>query len=174
MSPIFTTPRYAQAIDATGDLLVKQSLEFMFVGNVARAAWLGGAIDSGSVDVVAIMQPQQKSQVAMMAGNNGFHVDRTLVEGSEELDLIPLTYEGIRVHVLVASNALYARMVRDAWFERIGEHDWRVPSREDLALLLALSEDEESLQQVIALPDFDRDRYNDKLTSIGLRGLVLQ
>src|SRR5579859_4211966 len=173
MSPIFTTPRYAQAIDATGDLLVKQSLEFMFVGNVARAAWLGGAIDSGSIDVVAIMQPQQKSQIAMMAGNNGFQVDRTLLEGSEELDLIPLTYEGIRVHVLVASNALYARMVRDAWFERIGEHDWRVPSREDLALLLALSEDEESLQQVIALPDFDRDRYNEKLTSIGLSRCVI-
>lgn len=174
MSPVAATPQYARAIDAIGDLLTKLRLEFMFAGHVARVAWLGGAIDSGSVDVVATMQPQQKSQVAMMARNHGFQVDQDEVESAEELDLVPLRWEGVRVHVLVASNALYARMIRDAWSERIGDRDWRVPSREDLALLLAMSEDEAALQQVIALPDFDRGRYNEKLTSIGLRGLVSQ
>ena len=145
----------------------------MFVGAVARAAWLGGAVRKGSIDVVAIMQPQQKSQVVMMAHNNGFTVERDEVDASEELDLVPMMFEGVRVHVLVASNALYARMVRDAWEERIGDHDWRVPSREDLALLLALGEDDDALREMVALPDFDRDRYNEKLISIGLRGLVV-
>ncbi len=172
MSPVAATERYASAIDATGELLTKLQLEFMFVGSVARVAWIGGTIDSGSVDVVAVMQPQQMGQIATMAANNGFVVERDRVDASEELDLVPMTFDSVRVHVLVASNALYARMVRDAWFERIGEHDWRVPSREDLALLLAIGEDD-ALRDVMALPEFDRQRYNDKVTSIGLRGLVV-
>lgn len=171
--PITTTPAYARALDATGQLLGTLGIEFMFVGNVARAAWLETAIGDGSIDVVAIMQPQQKSPIAMMASNHGFRVDPAEVEGSEELDLIPMTYDGIRVHVLVASNALYARMVRDAWFERIGEHDWRVPSREDFAILLALSDDDDGVRAITTLPDFDRGRYNEKVISIGLRGLAL-
>ena len=164
---------YAGAVAAVGDLLSKLQLEFMFAGNLARAAWLGGGITGGPIDVVAIMQPQQKSQIATMASNNGFAVDREEVESAEELDLVPLRWKGVRVHVLVASNALYATMVRDAWFERIGEHDWRVPSREDLALLLALSEDESALRQITALPEFDRARYNEKAISIGLRRCVI-
>ena len=172
--PVVATLEYARAIDAVGELLTKLRLDFMFVGSVARAAWLDTAVDSGPIDVIATMQPQQKSQVAMMASNKGFQVDQAEVETAEELDLVPLRFGGVRVHVLVASNALYARMVRDAWYERIGEHDWRVPSREDLSLLLAMAEDDRGLQQVIALADFDRNRYNEKLTSIGLRGLVLQ
>jgi len=85
----------------------------MFVGSVARSAWLGGLIDSGSIDVLGVMQPQQKNQVAMMASNRGFRVDRDEIDHAEELDLIPLTWideDDVRVHVLVASNALYARM----------------------------------------------------------------
>src|SRR5437764_374197 len=81
---------------------------------VQREAWLGGMIDSGSIDVLALMQPQQQNQVAMMANNRGFRVDRDEIEQTEELDLVPLTWpdddEDVRVHVLVASNALYARM----------------------------------------------------------------
>ena len=95
----------------------------MFVGSVARAAWLGGLIDSGSIDVLGLMQPQQKNQVAMMANNRGFRVDRDEIEQTEELDLIPLTWideEGdVRVHVLVASNALYARMFANARTSRV-------------------------------------------------------
>lgn len=164
---------HGRAIAAVGELLTAQHLDFMFVGNVARAAWLGGAADSGSVDVVAIMQPQQKPQIAMMASNRGFGVEAEEIDATEELDLIPLTFEGVRIHVLVASNALYARMVKDAWSERIGEHDWRVPSREDLALLLALAEDEVSVRRLVAQPEFDRDAFNDKVTSIGLGRLAV-
>jgi hypothetical protein len=160
-------------LGATGDLLTKLQLEFMFVGSVARVAWIGGTIASGSIDVIAILQPQQKSQIAMMASNNGFLVDRDEVEAAEELDLVPMRFEGVRVHVLVASNALYGRMVRDAWSERIGDHDRLVPSREDLALLLAMSEHDEDLQRIIGLPEFDRERYNDKVISIGLRACVI-
>src|SRR5436853_7331367 len=90
--PVATTPPYAKAIEATAQLLTTLRIEFMFVGTVARAAWLGGAIDSGSVDVVAIMQPQQKSQAAMMAHNNGFRVEREEIDQSEELDLIPMRF----------------------------------------------------------------------------------
>lgn len=173
MCPISAAEPHERAITATGELLAKLRLEFMFTGSIARAAWLGGAVDRGSVDVVAIMQPQQKAQIPMMAGNNGFKVDSDEVESAEELDLIPMMFDGVRVHVLIASNALYARMVQDAWFERIGDHDWRVPSREDLALMLALAGDENALQQLIAQPDFDRTLYNEKVISIGLGGLAL-
>jgi hypothetical protein len=171
--PLAASAQHARAIEATGQLLTKLRVEFMFVGSVARAAWLGGSIDSGSIDVVAIMQPQQKTQVAMMAHNNGFRVERDEVDAAEELDLVPMWFEEIRVHVLVASNALYARMMREGWFEGFGEHEWRIPSREDLALLSALQDDEATVRELQALPEFDRARYNERVTSIGLRGLAV-
>lgn len=163
---------HARAIEAVGELLTRLQLDFMFVGSVARVAWLGGRVDSGPVDVVATMQPQQKGQVATMASHRGFVLDREEVDATEELDLIPMKFEGVRVHVLVASNALYGRMVRDAWYERIGGHDWRVPAREDLALLYAMAEENSVADQLAGLPDFDRTRYNELVTSIGLRGLA--
>jgi hypothetical protein len=163
------TSRYQEAIDAVSELLTKLGLDFMFVGNVARAAWLGGTVDRDSVDVVAVMQPQQKNQVAMMASNRGFNVDRDEVEKAEELDLVPLRFGDIRVHVLVATNALYATMVVAA--PRVG--DIKVASREDLALLYALSDDFDAVGRLAASPSFDRKRYNAKLTSIGLSEYVL-
>ena len=171
--PIAISAPFASALEATGDLLTKLRVDFMFVGSVARAAWLGTAIDSGSIDVVATMQPQQKSQAAMMAHNNGFRVDREEIDAAEELDLIPMRFEDIRIHILVASNALYARMMREGWFEAFGEHEWRIPSREDFALLSALAEDRATVDRLLALPEFDRTRYNEKVTSIGLRGLAV-
>lgn len=171
--PFAASASHARAIDATGSLLAKLRLEFMFVGAVARAAWLGGRVDSGSIDVVAIMQPQQKSQIVMMADNNGFTVEREEIDASEELDLLPMMFGGVRVHVLVASNALYARMLREGWYEQIGENEWRIPSREDLALLAALGEDGATVEQLKALPDFNRVRFNERVTSIGLRGLAV-
>ena len=75
MHPPRATPRYARAIEAVAELLTKLRIESMFVGSVARSAWLGGMIDSGSIDVLGLMQPQQKNQVAMMANNRGFRVD---------------------------------------------------------------------------------------------------
>jgi hypothetical protein len=160
--------RYARAIDATAELLSKLRIEFAFVGSIARAAWLGGQVESGSVDVVALMQPQQKNQVAMMASNRGFRVEREEVDQAEELDLIPLHFESVRVHVLVASNALYAKMIGAA---RTAD-GLRVAAPEDLALLLILSEDRDAVDRLMATPDFDRTRYHDMLTSIGLRELV--
>lgn len=160
---------YQRAIDATRELLTKLRLDFMFVGEVARAAWLGGIVDAGAVDVVAIMQPQQKNQVVMMAANRGFGVEREEIEATEELDLIPLRVDQIRVRVLVASNALYARMVADA----PTMDGLRVPTAEDLALLLALSDEHDVVRRLAAREGFDRARYNDKLTAIGLRELVV-
>src|SRR5262249_50643478 len=170
-------PAHAAAIAAVDELLSKQRIEHLFLGNVARAAWLGGVVDAGSIDVLGLMQSQQKNNVAMMAGNRGFHVDRDEVERTAELDLVPLTFEGVRVHLVVASNALYARMFGSAHVGRVlnpsvlnpsvlnpsvlnpsaegrvenpshidpSDIEVRVPSAEDLALLLTMSEDEEAV-----------------------------
>lgn len=173
MPPVAATDQYARAIEATGRLLTTLRLDFMFVGSVARAAWLGGIVGAGSIDVVAILQPQQKSQVAMMAANQGFDADREEIEATEELDLVPLRFDGVRVHILVASNALYARMVSEAWAEHIADHEWRVPSLEDLALLVAMADEQETLRRITELPAFDRRLFNEKVTSIGLRGLAV-
>jgi hypothetical protein len=162
------SPRYERAIDAIHELLSKLRIEWIFVGGIARAAWLGGIVEGGSIDVVALMQPQQKNQVAMMASNRGFRVDREEIEQSEELDLIPLHFDDVRVHVLVASNALYAKMIGAA--RVVG--NLKVASPEDLALLLTLSDDTAAVRQLMSAPDFDRARYNETLTSIGLRELV--
>jgi hypothetical protein len=161
-------PRYARAIEAVSDLLSRLRIEWIFVGGVARAAWLGGAIDGGSIDVVALMQPQQKNQVAMMASNHGFVVDRDEVDASEELDLVPLHFADVRIHVLVASNALYSKMIGAAQIVK----ELRVASREDLALLLTLGEDAAGAHELMSAPDFNRGRYNETLLAIGLRELV--
>jgi len=109
------------------------------------------------------MSPEQKNQVAMMASNRGFRVDREEIEGTIELDLIPLQFvdaEGdVRVHVLVASNALYGRMVAAA-------RD-NIAAPEDLALLFTVAEDPDR-DSLLALPDFDHRKFNDRLRSIGL------
>jgi hypothetical protein len=162
------SPRYARAIDAIRELLTRLRLEWAFVGGIARAAWLGGSIDGGSIDVVALMKPEQKNQVAMMASNRGFRIDRDEVEQSEELDLIPLHFDDVRIHVLVATNALYAKMINAA--RVVG--DLRVAAPEDLALLLTLSEDSAGVRQLMSDAAFDRARFNETLASIGLRSLA--
>src|SRR6476469_3996980 len=143
MHPLRATPRHARAVEAVAELLSKLRIESMFVGSVARAAWLGGLVDSGSIDVLGLMQPQQKNQVAMMANNRGFRVDAEEIAQTEELDLIPLNWideDGdVRVHVLVASNALYARMFAAARTIEIHNRPIRVPAAEDVALLLSMS-----------------------------------
>jgi len=181
MHPLRATPRHARAIEAVAELLSKLRIESMFVGSVARAAWLGGMVDSGSIDILGLMQPQQKNQVAMMANNRGFRVDRDEIEASEELDLIPLTWiddEGdVRVHVLVASNALYARMFGTSraieFSYEFYKREIRVPAAEDVALLLSMADDYDDVRSLAANSEFDRRAFNDKLVSIGLRELVL-
>ncbi len=158
------SPRYARAIDAISELLSRLRLEWAFVGGIARAAWLGGVIEGGSIDLIALMKPEQKNQVAMMASNRGFRIEREEIDQSEELDLIPMHFDEVRIHILVASNALYAKMIASA---RI-VNELKVASPEDLALLLTLSEDAAGVRQLMSDPHFDHARYNETLTSIGL------
>ena len=177
MYPLRAMPRYTRAIEGVAELLSRLRIESMFVGSVARAAWLGGVIESASIDVLALMQPQQKNQVAMMANNRGFRVDRDEIDQAEELDLIPLTWvdeEGdVRVHVLVASNALYARMFASARTIEIYTREIRVPAAEDVALLFSMSEEHDDVRVLAATEQFDRSAFNEKLVSIGLRERVL-
>ena len=188
MHRIAASPLYERAIAAVADLLTRQRLDFVFAGNVARAAHFGTPVDGGSIDVIATMGPQQMNQVAMMASNRGFRVEREEVEATEELDLIPMHFEEVRVHVLVASNALYGRMVAEGVVpgsrfpvpggdsgnrELATGNSIKVPRIEDFALLLQMSNDVTSLMTLIDSPEFDRAAYNRKLTSIGLRALVV-
>jgi hypothetical protein len=174
---ISATARYHRAIGGIADLLGRLRIEFVFAGNVARAAWLGGDVSRGSLDVIALLKPEQKNQVATMASHRGFRVDREEIEQSEELDLIPLTFldpEGdLRVHVLVATNALYGTMVAASREATVDGVPIKVPTAEDAALLLALSEDEVGLRAITTSPGFDRAAYNRKLTAIGLREHVV-
>lgn len=172
MQPIRADARYNRAIHATAELLEKMRLDAMFVGGVARAAWLGGEVTSGAVDVIAVMNAAQRNQLAMMASNRGFRVEREEVEQSEELDLVPLNFvddEGdVRVHVLLASNALYGRMVAVAQPATLEERVVKVPRAEDLATLLLFAEDEVTVRRLATLPEFDRGGFQERLVSIGL------
>lgn len=175
---IRATARHSRAIDATADLLSKQRMECAFTGSVARAAWLGGLVDSGSVDVLALMQPQQKNNIAMMASHRGFRVEQEEIDASEELDLVPLNFvdaDGdVRVHVLLASNALYAKMITAGVPAMLGEREIRVPSAEDFALLATLGEDDDAVRALTGTAGFNRDAFNEKMMSIGLGAMVLQ
>lgn len=170
--PIRASERYAAAIDQVAELLSKLKLDSAFVGGVARAAWLGTELDGGSIDVLALLTPEQKNQVAMMANNRGFQLDREEIDATEELDVIPMRHDGIRVHVLVASNALYGRMVAAAVTANANGRDIRVVAAEDLALLAIVAEDEEMLAGLQS--HLDRDALNRKLISIGLGDQVIR
>jgi hypothetical protein len=174
MHAIRASARHAMAIHATAELLEKQRIESMFVGAVARSAWLGEEVASGPVDLVALMNAPQKNQVAMMASHRGFRVEKEEIEQAEELDLIPLNFihaEGeVRVHVLLASNALYGRMVAAALPSTLDQRPVRVPSAEDLALLALVAEDAATVSRLSDLPGFDRTAFRDRVVSIGLRG----
>jgi hypothetical protein len=188
-----------RAIEATADLLSRLKIEAMFVGSVARAAWVGGEVASGPIDVLALMNAPQRTQLAMMASHRGYRVEREEIEASEELDLVPLNFldeDGeVRVHVLLATNALYGRMFGAAvetagvqasrlpgFQESVSTGSLeaskpgsllRVPAAEDLALLLHMGGDEGSVRKLTMLPEFDRHRYNERLVSIGLGAEVV-
>ena len=172
MTTLSVEPPYARAIGAVADLLTRLRIDHLFAGDVARAAWLGGAVARGSLDVIALLKPEQKNQVATMASNRGFRVDRDEIEQSEELDLIPLAFEDVRVHILVASNALYGSMFAAAREASVDGVTIRVPSAEDVAMMLALSEDEVSLRAMTSLPNFDWNAYERKMTAVGLGSYV--
>lgn len=172
MHAIRAAARYSRAIHSTAELLGKLKIDAMFVGGIARSAWLGSEVSGGAVDVLALMAPQQKQQVAMMAANRGFRVEREELDATEEFDLIPLHFLGdegeVQVHVLLASNALYGRMVAVGRPATLDERTIKVPRPEDLALLFLLAEDEEAVRRLTALPEFDLGAFRERLTSIGL------
>lgn len=176
MHAIRATARYGRAIHATAELLEKLRIEAIFVGGVATAAWLGDEVQSGAVDVLALMNAPQKNQLATMASHRGYRVERAEIEQSEELDLVPLNFvdpEGdVRVHVLLATNALYGRMAAAGVPARIDERPVRVPRAEDLTLMLLMSDDEQTVRRLTELPDFDRHGFQERLASIGLGGVV--
>ena len=172
MQAIRADARFNRAIHATAELLEKLRIDSMFVGGVARSAWLGGDVAGGAVDVLALMNAPQKNQLAMMASNRGFRVDREELEHTDELDLVPLNFlddEGeVRVHVLLATNALYGRMVAAGRPASIDDRALKVPRAEDLALLLLFAEDEVTVKRLATLPEFDRAAFQERLVSIGL------
>lgn len=174
MHAICASARYSRAIHAVADLLEKLKIEAMFVGVVARSAWIGSDADSGAIDVLALMTAPQRNQLAMMASNRGFRVEREELEQAEELDLVPLNFtaeEGdIRVHVLLATNALYGRMIAVSQAATFEGREVRVPRAEDFALMLLMGEDEEAVRHLTALPEFDLAAFRERLTSIGLAG----
>ncbi|HEU4887163.1 MAG TPA: hypothetical protein VFV49_04700 [Thermoanaerobaculia bacterium] len=174
MHAIRASARYSRAIHAIAELLAKLKIDSMFVGGVARSAWMDTEVDAGAVDVLAMMAAPQRNQVAMMASHRGFRVEREEIEQAEELDLIPLNFvdaEGdIRVHVLLASNALYGRMVAAGQTSAIDDRPVKIPRAEDLALMLLMAEDEEAVRHLTSLPEFDLVAFRERLASIGLGG----
>jgi len=176
MHAIRASARYSAAIHGIADLLSRLKIEAMFVGGVARSAWMDTEVDSGAIDLLALMAAPQKNQLAMMAANRGFRVEREELDQSEELDLVPLNFvdpQGdIRVHVLLASNALYGRMVAAGMETTFGDRPVRVPRPEDLALMLLMAEDEPAVQHLTSLPEFDLKAFRERLLSIGLGGQV--
>ena len=168
------------AIGAIHDLLTRLKMDHMFVGTVAESAWLGDDVVGGPVDVLAALAPERKGQIPMMAGNRGFIVDRDAVEAAAELDIVPLAWETdgvrVRVHVLLASNALYGRMFRTPAAARMDEMEMQVPSAEDVVLMMIVGDrDRAEIERVAmaAAPRFDRDALNTKLVSVGLPGGVI-
>lgn len=178
MKRVEASEQHEAAVLATEELLSKLKLDHAWVGGVAISAWLGLPVESGAVDVLALLSSERRGQVPMMASNRGFRVDRAEIEASEELDLIPMRFGDVRIHVLMASNALYAKMLPAAATAMLGDRELRVVSSEDLALMLTVAEDEASRlfrEQLLRTcgAQFDVRGFNEKLISIGLRGETL-
>lgn len=172
-------PRLA-AVRAIGDILARQQVTHAFVGEVAIGAWTGARIDRGAVDVLALVAPDSRQQIPMMASHRGFTVDAAEVEAARELDLIPMRHgdgpDATRVHVLLASNALYSKMLGRAVSASAGDAEIPVVHAEDLAIMLSLSDraDVGAIDlAAFAGEAFDVDRFNTTLRSIGLGGKVI-
>jgi hypothetical protein len=174
MHAIRASARYSRAIHAIAELLAKLKIDAMFVGGAARSAWMDAEVDGGAIDVLALMNAPQRNQLAMMASHRGFRVEREELQQAEELDLVPLNFSDadgeVRVHVLLASNALYGRMVAAGQATTLDERPVKIPRAEDLALMLLMAEDEEAVRHLTSLPEFDLVAFRERLTSIGLGG----
>lgn len=179
---IRAAPSHSAAIRATFDLLRRLKIDAVAVGRPALAAWLGDDVVEGSVDVLAGVTPEAKNQIPMMASHRGFTVDRAEIDAAEELDLIPMRFEAggksVRIHVLMTSNALYGRMLGNGVEAQIDDATVRVAAAEDLALMLLVEQSEHASALLAKLrtrlgSQFDIDRFNRKLVSIGLPHLTL-
>ena len=174
MHAIRATARYSRALQGVATLLEKLKIDAMFVGGVARSAWFGEEMSAGAIDLLALMTAPQRNQLAMMASNRGFRIEREELESVEELDLVPMYFrddEGeVRVHVLLATNALYGRMIASAASAAFEERSLRIPRAEDFALLLLMGEDQEAVRVLTSLPEFDLPAFRERLASIGLGG----
>jgi hypothetical protein len=177
MHAIRATARHSRAIQAVAVLLEKLKIDAMFVGHAARAAWFGEEVATGAIDLLALMTAPQRNQLAMMASNRGFRVEREELESVEELDLVPMHFrdeEGeVRVHVLLATNALYGRMIASAATADFEERTVKVPRAEDFALLLLMGDDQDAVRALTAMPEFDLAAFRERLASIGLGGEVI-
>jgi hypothetical protein len=173
---VFADPAHSAAIAAITELLSRLRTDFAFVGSVARAAWIGGPVSEGPVDVIAAVTAEGRHQIPMMARNRGFRVDDKALDQAQELDLVPLSWahgsSEVRIHVLIASNALYGTMIRDSVPAVAGATELNVVSRGDFALLMMMNNDP-AFEQLTAQPDFDRAGFNQLLASIGLGSKVL-
>jgi len=167
------------AVRATEELLTRLQIPHAFVGEVALAAWLGRPAAVGSIDVLALITPDRSRQIPMMASNRGFLVDENELEETRELDLIPMRFAhesgNPRVHVLMASNALYSRMLGRTTEAELGDDMIPVVHAEDLGLMLAMQDARDTLDSLVeaAAERFDADRFNETLVSIGLPRRVL-
>lgn len=183
MTPALTlraAPAISEAIAAIHDLLGRLKIDHLFVGSVAEAAWTGDELGAGAVDVLAAVTPERKGQIPMMASNRGFIVDRDAVEAADELDLVPLAWgddgNRVRIHVLIASNALYGRMFTTPVSARSGDLDFFVPAAEDVVLMMLVGDRaaEERARVIEAAGErFDVVTLNTKLRSIGLERNVI-
>ncbi|HVT05689.1 MAG TPA: hypothetical protein VHL58_20215 [Thermoanaerobaculia bacterium] len=169
------SPRYQAPILALIELLGKLRLDYCFVGRVAKALWLGEQVSDGAVDVLVLVTPDRSAQLPMMAGNRGFLVDRQEVEAAGELDLIPMRFPDpeapIRIHALMASNALYSRMLAGSITAELEGVPVKIIAPEDLVVLMLVEEERrEIIDSVIdrAGEKVNVTRLNEKLTSIGL------
>jgi len=165
------------AATATAELMAKLRISFAFVGDLALSAWLGKS-QARQVDLLAVVSPEGKQQIPMMASHRGFELDRELIQATEELDLVPMSYGGVKIHVLIASNALYGRMVAAAVPARLGPLEVRIAGAEDLGLLLTFSDAADSLHLRNELvrfsgAEFDIARFNRKLVSLGAGGKAI-
>jgi hypothetical protein len=170
-------PRLAAA-RAIGEILSRQQVTHAFVGEIAIGAWTGRRVEAGAVDVLALVSPDRCQQIPMMASNRGFAVDAAEVEAARELDLIPMRWgdaSGPRVHVLMATNALYAKMLNRTVEARLADSAVPVVHVEDLALMLVLSDREDvTVDELSARAGdaFDAARFGETLRAIGLGGKV--
>jgi hypothetical protein len=170
------------AIRALVELFGRLRLDHIFVGAIASGCWLDERVTEGPIDVLLLTRPENAQQIPMMASHRGFVVDREAVEAARELDLVPMSYPDpeatLRIHLLMASNALYAKMITAGTTAALpAGGEIHIAAAEDLALMLLVGSDErpDAVRRLIAAAngELDLDRLNAKLVSIGLSDKVI-